>query len=121
VVWTLVWVASDDEVTDLKSVPLEVLPASEASVNVVPPFELITFARLPTEKHDAAVAHGRKIDQSLRIVFQLHAEALQLSGPQRQFNQEPGVLRTSSHSPAPVFGTFGRAFRRRSKRYQTTV
>ena len=44
---------------------LEGLAAAESSFEVMPPFELITFVRLPTEEHDAAVTHRREIDQSL--------------------------------------------------------
>jgi hypothetical protein len=53
------WVAAYHR---LKSVPLERLPARESGLNVVPPFKLIAFVGLPTEQHDSAVAHRRKID-----------------------------------------------------------
>jgi hypothetical protein len=44
---------------------LEGLAAAESGFEVVPPFELITFIRFPTQEDDAAVAHRREIDQSL--------------------------------------------------------
>ena len=46
----------------LKSARLEGLAAAESGLDVMPPFELIAFIGLPTEQHDAAVAHRRKID-----------------------------------------------------------
>ena len=41
----------------LKSVTLEALTPAEPGFHVVPPFELIAFVGLPTEQHDAAIAH----------------------------------------------------------------
>ncbi len=35
---------------------LERLTASEACINVVPPFDAVAFAELPAEQHDASVA-----------------------------------------------------------------
>lgn len=43
--------------------------ATEAGVDIVPPFEFIAFAELPAEQDDAAVAQGREIDQpALKIL-----------------------------------------------------
>ena len=36
---------------------LERLSAGETRIDVMPPFELITFVSLPTQKHDAPLAH----------------------------------------------------------------
>jgi len=45
----------------------------------------------------------------------LNAEVLQLSGPQRQVDQETCVLWSAGHAAAPAFGAFGSALRRRLK------
>lgn len=39
------------------TVASERLPAGETGVDVMPPFELITLVCLPTQKHDAPLAH----------------------------------------------------------------
>jgi hypothetical protein len=41
---------------------LERLPAREASLDVVPPFQAVAFAQLPTEQDDSTISQGREID-----------------------------------------------------------
>lgn len=48
----------------------------EPSIDIVPPFELIAFAQLPTEKHDSTVSNGRKINQTTVEIFQLNSQLL---------------------------------------------
>ena len=62
---------------------LEGLSAREASLDIVPPFDLITFIGLPAKKHDPAFPHGRKIDKSLPIILQLDSKAFQFLRVQR--------------------------------------
>ena len=53
----LTCVLSVEKYHRLKSVPLERLSAGETRFDVMPPFDLITFVCLPTQKHDAPIAH----------------------------------------------------------------
>ena len=41
---------------------LQRLTPSETGLDIVPPFESISFIRFPAQEHDAAVAHRRKIN-----------------------------------------------------------
>jgi hypothetical protein len=69
---------------------LERLSSGEASVYIVPPFDLLAFAQLPAEQHDAAIAQGGKVYQPATVIFDLNAERVQLARergkPQQQFN-----------------------------------
>lgn len=62
VAWTLVCVPGPKSNHRLKSMLLKRLAAAESGFEVVPPFELIAFVGLPTEQHDAALSHRRKIN-----------------------------------------------------------
>ncbi len=55
----------------------ERLSTGETGFDIVPPLKLIAFIGLPTEQHDAPLAHRRKIDQTLPIIFKLNAEAFE--------------------------------------------
>ena len=49
--------------------------ATETGVHVVPPFELIAFAQLPTKQHHSAISERREIDEASFEVLQLNTQS----------------------------------------------
>ena len=58
---------------------LQRLAPRKSGFDIVPPFKPIAFIGFPAEQDYSSVAHGRKIDETLLVVFQLNPQALQLS------------------------------------------
>ena len=80
------------------------LATGKTSFDIAPALELISLIGLPAEQHHATIAHRRKIDQTLLIVFELDSKALKLAGLCRQFDEQFRVTRTERHAAATMFG-----------------
>jgi hypothetical protein len=113
-------VGSHNDSDQLKFI-LQWLSSRKTVLDVMPPFDLVAFVRLPTKQHDTAVAHGRKIDQTLVIVLELNAQALELASISRKFDQQPRVARALNKTAAAALGADGSLFGRRLKGDQSTV
>lgn len=113
-------VGSHNDLDKLKFI-LQWLASGKSIFDVMPPFKLIAFVRLPTKQHNAAVAHGGKIDQTLVIVLELNAQALELAGMCRKVDQQPCVARALNKTAAAAFGADGSLFGLRLKVNQSTV
>ena len=59
---------------------LKRLAAGETCFDVMPPFKLVAFVCFPAKQDHAALAHRRKIYQTVGVIFQLHAKTFQLAG-----------------------------------------
>ena len=57
---------------------LQRLASRESGIGVMPPFDLVSFAELPTEKHDPPAPLCGKIDQAACVIFQLYARFIDL-------------------------------------------
>ena len=102
-------------------ISLQRLPARESGLEVMPPLELIAFARLPAKQDHATIAHRRKIDQTALIVLQLHSHAFKLVRAERKLCEELRILRAHFRSAATMLSAL-RGFSGSSlKREQLTM
>src|ERR1043165_2301699 len=81
--------------------------SSEASVDVVPPLELVAFAHLPAKQHDATVAQRRKVHEAAFEILELHAERFQLGDRSRQVRQRDRISKPERNSATASFRSFG--------------
>src|SRR6266498_4940947 len=81
--------------------------AAKACVHVVPPFELISLAKLPAKQYDSAISKGWEIDEAAIEILQLNTQNVQLRHFFSQVSENLGVLHAVGHSAAALFCSFG--------------
>ncbi len=100
---------------------LEWLSSGKASVYVVPPFDPIAFAELPAEQNDAAIAQRGKVYQAALIIFNLHAQSLDLAGARSKLCEDAYILRAIGHAATALFSTLCGTLRALSIEEQATM
>lgn len=100
---------------------LERLPAGEARLNVVPPFDVVAFIGLPTQEDDPPVAHRGKIDQAMPVVLQLNSEGFEFARADRKIKKQLRVTSAARQTSAAMFGASGCVLCRGLKRNQSPV
>ncbi len=105
----------------LKSVPLKRLPSGEAGFDVMPPFDLVAFVGFPAKQHYPAITHRGEIDQTLLIILQLNAEALQLACECRKLYEQARVTWPILKTTAAAFSALSSLSGGSLKTSQTTM
>lgn len=99
---------------------LQGLPSGEASVNIMPPGDLVALAPLPTKQDHSAFLHCGEIDQAASIIFDLNAERIQFLRTCGQTVQKHDVSRSFGHTSTAAFSScrsqFGLLLQRRDRR-----